>query len=45
MGDDSVKYGAILEFLGYFDSLNGPAPSRVEELNDGVALFDVLSEM
>lgn len=36
---------AMLEFLGTFATLAGPPPESLEELADGVVLFDALSEM
>jgi len=43
--EDEAKYEAILEFIGHFPTLSGPPPSDMDSLNDGVALFEVLSEM
>ena len=44
MGDDA-KYAAMVEFLGTFPTLSGVPPKTMADLNDGVALFEALSEM
>jgi hypothetical protein len=43
--NDGIRCRAILEFVGYFGSLSGPPPTELVDLNDGVALFEMLSEM
>ena len=45
MSADDAKYAAMVEFLGTFPTLSGTPPKTLEELSDGVALFEVLSEM
>lgn len=50
MADDTVtdsdaRYGAMVEFLACFPTISGTPPSSIEELGDGVALFEALSEM
>lgn len=40
-----AKYAAMVEFLGTFHSLSGATPQSISELSDGVAIFEVLSEM
>ena len=35
----------MVDFLGTFPTLSGPPPQSLEELSDGVVLFEVLSEM
>mmetsp|Transcript_16882 Transcript_16882/g.24431 ORF Transcript_16882/g.24431 Transcript_16882/m.24431 type:complete len:576 (+) Transcript_16882:92-1819(+) len=45
MSDDEARYGAILEFLGYFPTLSSAPPTNIGELSDGVALFEALSEI
>ena len=44
MSQDEV-YEAMVEFLGTFPTLSGAPPTDIEELSDGVALFEALSEM
>lgn len=44
MSDDNARYAAMVEFLGCFPTLSGN-PTTIEELGDGVALFEALSEM
>ena len=45
MGDDEGRYAAMVEFLGTFPTLSGAPPETLSDLSDGVALFEVLSEM
>ena len=45
MGDDDARYGAMVEFIGTFPTLSGAPPGTLADLSDGVALFEVLSEM
>lgn len=45
MGDNEARYGAMVEFLGTFPTLSGSPPGTLSDLSDGVALFEVLSEM
>jgi len=42
---DDAKYAAMVEFLGTFPTLSGAAPKTMADLNDGVALFEALSEI
>ena len=45
MGDDEARHRAMVEFLGTFPTLSGSPPADMADLSDGVALFEVLSEM
>ena len=45
MGDNEARYKAMVEFLGTFPTLSGSPPEEMADLSDGVALFEVLSEM
>jgi hypothetical protein len=47
MSDNSneARYTAMVEFLACFPTLSENPPSNIEELGDGVALFEALSEM
>jgi hypothetical protein len=47
MGDDTTeaRRQAMVEFLGTFPTLSGAPPADFADLSDGVALFEVLSEM
>ena len=45
MADDDARYKAMVEFLGTFPTLSGSPPAEMADLSDGVALFEVLSEM
>jgi hypothetical protein len=42
---DDAKHAAMVEFLGTFPTLSGTPPKSLDELSDGVALFEALSEM
>ena len=42
---DEDRYRAMIEFLGTFPSISGSPPEEMADLSDGVALFEVLSEM
>ena len=42
---EEAKYAAMVEFLGTFPTLSGQSPKTMGDLNDGVALFEALSEM
>ena len=44
MGDEA-KYAGMIDFLGTFPTLSGAPPTKMAELSDGVAIFEVLSEM
>lgn len=44
MGDEA-KHAAMIEFLGSFPTLSGGAPKTMDDLSDGVVMFEVLSEM
>jgi hypothetical protein len=44
MGDDA-KHAAMVEFLGTFPTLSGAPPKTIEELSDGVVIFEAMSEM
>jgi len=44
--ENDARCEAMIEFLGNcFISFMGPPPASLEELGDGVALFEALSEM
>ena len=45
MGEAEGRYRAMVEFLGTFPSLSGSPPAEMADLSDGVALFEVLSDM
>lgn len=45
MADDGSRYRAMVEFLGTFPTLSGSPPAEMSDLSDGVALFEVLSEI
>eukprot|EP00980_Cylindrotheca_fusiformis_P028755 scaffold22642_cov134-Cylindrotheca_fusiformis.AAC.10 len=45
MGDDDAKHAAMMDFLGTFPTLSGSPPTDMKELGDGVAIFEVLSEI
>jgi hypothetical protein len=36
---------AMLEFLNSFSTLSGSTPERLEDLSDGVAIFEAMSEL
>ena len=42
---DEERYEAMVEFINCFPSISGPAPSTLQDMNDGVVLFEALSEM
>jgi len=44
-GDDAARQHAMVEFLGTFPTLSGAPPEELSDLSDGVALFEVLSEI
>jgi hypothetical protein len=35
----------MMDFLGTFPTLSGSPPTTMQDLGDGVAIFEVLSEM
>lgn len=41
----SPRHQAMVDFLGTFPTVSGAPPQSLEELSDGVVLFEVLSEM
>jgi len=43
--DNAARQHAMVEFLGTFPTLSGAPPEELSDLSDGVALFEVLSEM
>jgi len=43
--DDAARQHAMVEFLGTFPTLSGAPPEKLSDLSDGVALFEVLSEI
>ena len=45
MGDDAARHSAMVEFVGTFPTISGAPPKDLADLSDGVALFEVLSEM
>lgn len=42
---NAARQRAMVEFLGTFPTLSGAPPLELSDLSDGVALFEVLSEM
>jgi hypothetical protein len=44
MGDEG-RHKAMVEFIGTFPTISGSPPETLADLSDGVALFEVLSEM
>jgi hypothetical protein len=42
---NAARQHAMVEFLGTFPTLSGAPPVELSDLSDGVALFEVLSEM
>lgn len=42
---DEERYEAMVEFMGCFPSISGSPPSNLEELSDGVVMFEALSEI
>lgn len=45
MSSDEERYDAMLEFLGCFPTISGSIPSDIEDLNDGVIMFEVMSDI
>jgi hypothetical protein len=45
MSTDEQATAAMLEFVGSFSTLSGSPPERLEDLSDGVALVEALSEL
>lgn len=43
--EEADKFEAILEFIRRFPTLSGSPPSKIEALDDGVAFFEILSEI
>mmetsp|Transcript_39224 Transcript_39224/g.44727 ORF Transcript_39224/g.44727 Transcript_39224/m.44727 type:complete len:574 (-) Transcript_39224:295-2016(-) len=43
--EKNARYNAMVEFLACFPSLSENPPSSIEDLGDGVALFEALSEI
>lgn len=43
--DNAARQHAMVEFLGTFPTLSGAPPENLSDLSDGVALFEVLSEI
>lgn len=43
--EDEFKFEAILQFIGRFPTLSGSPPLKIEDLDDGVALSEILSEI
>jgi|TARA_B110001450_G_C17250531_1_gene331345 hypothetical protein len=41
----TARQHAMVEFLSTFPTLSGTPPTELSDLSDGVALFEVLSEM
>lgn len=42
---DEERYEAMVEFISCFPSISGPAPTSLQEMSDGVVMFEALSEM
>jgi hypothetical protein len=45
MAEEAAKHAAMMDFLGTFPTLSGSPPTNMSDLGDGVAIFEVLSEM
>lgn len=46
MGDEEeARYRAMVEFVSTFPTISGQLPESITDLSDGVALFEVLSEI
>lgn len=43
--DNAARQHAMVEFFGTFPTLSGAPPENLSDLSDGVALFEVLSEI
>jgi len=43
--NNAARQHAMVEFLGTFPTLSGAPPENLSDLSDGVALFEVLSEI
>jgi len=43
--DNAARQRAMVEFIGTFPTISGAPPETLSDLSDGVALFEVLSEM
>mmetsp|Transcript_11050 Transcript_11050/g.22891 ORF Transcript_11050/g.22891 Transcript_11050/m.22891 type:complete len:586 (-) Transcript_11050:70-1827(-) len=43
--DNDARHHAMVEFLGTFPTLSAAPPENLSDLSDGVALFEVLSEI
>mmetsp|Transcript_12474 Transcript_12474/g.18306 ORF Transcript_12474/g.18306 Transcript_12474/m.18306 type:complete len:598 (-) Transcript_12474:2129-3922(-) len=43
--DRDARYDAMVEFLACFSSVSGNPPTSIEDLSDGVALFEALSDI
>jgi len=43
--DNAARHHAMVEFLGTFPTLSAAPPENLSDLSDGVALFEVLSEI
>ena len=42
---DDGRYDAMVEFIGCFPTISGPTPTDIGELNDGVMMYEALSDM
>ncbi len=42
---EDAHYEAMVEFISCFPTISGPAPTSLQEMSDGVVLFEALSEM
>jgi hypothetical protein len=42
---EEAKHAAMVEFVGTFPTISGTPPKSLQDLSDGVILFEVLSEM
>jgi len=45
MSNEDARHAAMVEFLSTFPTLSGTPPKTLQEMSDGVALFEALSEM
>mmetsp|Transcript_9908 Transcript_9908/g.14924 ORF Transcript_9908/g.14924 Transcript_9908/m.14924 type:complete len:624 (-) Transcript_9908:99-1970(-) len=42
---DEARYDAMVEFIGCFPTLSGDSPSSLNDLSDGVTMFEALSDI
>ena len=44
-GSNAERYDAMVEFIGCFPTISGSPPANIHDLNDGVILYEALSDM